>query len=91
MPKYIVQHTPVRHGAEKAKQSTRYEVGEVIELDEKDAQKLGDNMALIKEEVKEPAGKGAAEKEPVPDTGGDPEDKGNSPEGETVKGKKKQQ
>jgi len=82
MPKYFIVHTPVRYGAEKAKQATRYEVDDVIELTEKEAQKLGDNAALIKDEVKKPADKDAAGKETAPDTGSDPDDKGNSPEGE---------
>ena len=53
MPKYIVQHTPVLHGEEKAKIATRYEVGEEIELSEEEAQKLGDNVALTKTDKKE--------------------------------------
>lgn len=79
MPKYIIKHTPVLHGAEKAKQTTRFEVGDVIELAEKDAQKLGDNVSLIKDEVKEPAGKGAAGKKTAPDSGGDPDEKEKAP------------
>ncbi|WAC06584.1 MAG: hypothetical protein OS130_09995 [Thermodesulfobacteriota bacterium] len=56
MPKYIIQHTPVLHGAEKDKQTTRYEVGDMIELTEKEAQKLGDNVAAAKVEKNENSG-----------------------------------
>lgn len=80
MPKYIVQHTPVLHGAEKAKQTTRYEVFDEIELTEQEAQKLGDNVKPIKSQVKAPADKSAAVKEPAPDAGGDPDDKEKTPE-----------
>ena len=46
MPTYIVQHTPVRHGAQRKKTADTYNPGDEIELSEKEAQKLGSNVRL---------------------------------------------
>jgi len=94
MPKYIVQHTPVLHGAEKDKQATRYEIGEEIELTDKDAQKLGDNVASAKNEVKKPADSADGnpdDKEKAPAGGKPGKNEGNEAEAGKEKEKKKQQ
>ena len=43
---YIVQHTPILHGAEKKKTADMFNPGEEIELTEKEAEKLGDNVKV---------------------------------------------
>ncbi len=55
MPTYIVQHTPVKHGAKGKKTADTYNPGDEIELSEKEAQKLGGNVKLSAAKAKPPA------------------------------------
>lgn len=57
MPKYIVVHTPLRHGKEGAKKAKTYLPGDVVELSEVQALSLGSNVRPEKMEKNEKKGK----------------------------------
>lgn len=66
MPKYTILNTPVLHGADGKKTATRYDIGDEIELTEKEALSLGGNVAVVTPADKK--SKGKAETAPADDT-----------------------
>ncbi len=53
MPKYIVQHTQIKYARQGDKEAVIYAVGDEIELTEKEAQALGDNVKPVDKVDKE--------------------------------------
>lgn len=53
MPKYIVQHTHIKHAVKDEKEAVLYAPGEEIELTVKEAAALGDNVAPKEKKGKE--------------------------------------
>ncbi|MBW1777102.1 MAG: hypothetical protein JRJ54_05840 [Deltaproteobacteria bacterium] len=62
MPKYIVVHTPLRHGRKGEKTSETVMPGGVIELSAKEAEAVGDNVRPGKEALSDPGEKKKPEK-----------------------------
>lgn len=59
MPKYIVVHTPLRHGKKGAKTADTYMPGDEIELTDEEAAALGANLkAAAKPQLTKRSGKG---------------------------------
>jgi hypothetical protein len=53
MPKYIVQHTHIKHGGKGDKEAALYAPGEEIELTEQEALTIGPNVQPAPEKKKE--------------------------------------